>query len=78
MRRLYSPQLSEANVQRLYRLKQQRGRSMTSLLNEILDTYLSQAVSERPAATSESPQGKRKRKEGAHDQQCHHHRPSRH
>ncbi len=39
MRQRYTPQLSEENVQRLYRLKQTSGRSMVRLLNEIVDAY---------------------------------------
>ena len=39
MRQRYTPQLSEENVQRLYRLKQTSGRSMVRLLNEMVEAY---------------------------------------
>ena len=35
----YTPQLSEKNIRRLYALKQQSGRSMVRLLNEIVAAY---------------------------------------
>ncbi len=48
MQRLYTPQLSEENVRRLYRLKQQRRRSMVSLLNEIVGKYCTGMLVEIP------------------------------
>ena len=35
----YTPQLSEENIRRLYVLKQQCGRSMVRLLNDIVSAY---------------------------------------
>ena len=36
---LYSPQINEENVRRLYGLKLKKGRPMTKLINQILNEY---------------------------------------
>jgi len=52
-RRLYTPQLTEENVRRLYRLRQKCRRSMASLLNEIVGTYCAGMLVEIPADQQE-------------------------
>jgi hypothetical protein len=55
MRGIYTPQLSEENIRRLYALKQQCGRSMVRLLNDIVSAYFAAHDNE---ATPENDQRK--------------------
>jgi hypothetical protein len=55
MRGTYTPQLSEENIRRLYTLKQQCGRSMVRLLNDIVSAYF---AAHRDEATPENDQRK--------------------
>lgn len=43
---VYSPQLSEENVRKLYHLKLEKRRPMTRLINQILNEYFEQSEKE--------------------------------